>query len=630
MAADTRPAVDGKKIVPARDAWQHRADKLKALCLSWLQAAGLGSAVVAVGLVQLTMPLCVALILRRQFQRWRQGKLSSVFDAGRLWLRHLLRFWLTAEAYFFMWYLLQHRRLSLRNIHVPPARKSEGNCRQVRRKIFERMLAALDEVSCKPPEPAKPMTTLGFGGKIVSPLANRRNSTMAASADVLLRQISSKAQIAGSANDLVRWVDSEENMDVQNIDEEVLQLSVKRAEVSGWFLYVPIEQITRGNLAEFLAEYFFRGSSVDEINQDPDTAAELLELTDRMASWAHMGPNLSELPNPKVQCMRLSRDPLPSVHRPFWAYVITHVLLPRYTRYLLERRGFRRYRAGSMTYWLRKGSQTGSSCPVVFCHGLGAGVMPYADFVAELCRRKPGEDIFCVDLPHIQMRPQEEVPSARELCACIGDMLRAWDHTKAHFVGHSFGTLVCAWTVRYMPEAVLSVSLIDPVCFLMCKSDLIYNAVYAERTPFTDVVVWLLSVVVFRELFVCHTLLRNFFWQQNNLWPEDLAEVKCLVVLSGEDRLVPAHSVQRHLQAECERRRLHREAKRSGGHVVIQTQLPPGRVRPLHSEAAEGDAQAPGAAEMRVRFFHGAGHGQFWTDPEMMEEVLQEVTMITA
>merc|ERR1712178_522913 len=60
---------------------------------------------------------------------------------------------------------------------------------------------------------------------------------------------------------------------------------------------------------------------------------------------------------------------------------------------------------------------------------------------------------------------------------------------------------------------------------------------------------------------------------QNNVWPDDI-HMPCLVVLSGKDRLVPAHSIHILLQAELERRRLVRAAKQVDGEIVIQTGFP--------------------------------------------------------
>lgn len=50
-------------------------------------------------------------------------------------------------------------------------------------------------------------------------------------------------------------------------------------------------------------------------------------------------------------------------------------------------------------------------------------------------------------------------------------MLATWSFTAAHFVGHSFGSIVVAWMVLLQPACVSYATFIDPVCFLLAKYD---------------------------------------------------------------------------------------------------------------------------------------------------------------
>merc|ERR1711920_481510 len=91
---------------------------------------------------------------------------------------------------------------------------------------------------------------------------------------------------------------------------------------------------------------------------------------------------------------------------------------------------------------------------------------------------------------------------------------------------------------------------IDPVCFLLVKPDVCYNFVY--RRPQTPLHL-LINYFAARELFIANSLSRNFFWFENVLWPEQLGAKPSLVVLSGCDAIVPAHSIRRYLTAYKER-----------------------------------------------------------------------------
>lgn len=58
--------------------------------------------------------------------------------------------------------------------------------------------------------------------------------------------------------------------------------------------------------------------------------------------------------------------------------------------------------------------------PLVFCHGLGIGNLAYLHFIARLLHvRRPTQATFLLELPHISNAISEDVPSDRQLAACI-------------------------------------------------------------------------------------------------------------------------------------------------------------------------------------------------------------------
>ncbi|EER06627.1 ribose-phosphate pyrophosphokinase, putative [Perkinsus marinus ATCC 50983] len=114
-------------------------------------------------------------------------------------------------------------------------------------------------------------------------------------------------------------------------------------------------------------------------------------------------------------------------------------------------------------------------------------------------------------------------------------------------IGHSFGTFVVRWMLAHELNRIASLSLMDPVCFLLVKNDLLLNT---QRKVHEDPIGILATYLVFRELYTAHTLTRNFFWEQNNVWPEELRNVPTHVSLCGKDFIVPAHSIRRLLEAE--------------------------------------------------------------------------------
>ena len=79
---------------------------------------------------------------------------------------------------------------------------------------------------------------------------------------------------------------------------------------------------------------------------------------------------------------------------------VTALVMPVVNGYNLESLGFRRHRSGTLWYWLRRGRgkspapracpplrNRGSDPPIVFCHGVGVNLLPYAGLLGPLFSR---------------------------------------------------------------------------------------------------------------------------------------------------------------------------------------------------------------------------------------------------
>jgi pimeloyl-ACP methyl ester carboxylesterase len=147
------------------------------------------------------------------------------------------------------------------------------------------------------------------------------------------------------------------------------------------------------------------------------------------------------------------------------------------------------------------------------------------------------------------MRPNI-LPSCREMAVCIEDMLKTWNYSTAHFMGHSYGTSVLAWVVQQAKHLIASFCLFEPISFLLLKPDLALNSLYNKSQDPHSVI---FSYWIAGELYLAHTLTRNFRWYDNALWPDNLT-FPTLVTLAGNDELIPSVSVKYHLEAEKLRR----------------------------------------------------------------------------
>mmetsp|Transcript_30030 Transcript_30030/g.69170 ORF Transcript_30030/g.69170 Transcript_30030/m.69170 type:complete len:625 (-) Transcript_30030:59-1933(-) len=443
-----------------------------------------------------------------------------------LWgCEELLSWWLASEAFFLLYYLVKRRSLQDRAHppRMPPGRPLE---------VLRRSLTATDVIQSE--------------GKVLdasysSPIMSARTSY----AD--LQQARMKNEC--SVENLLRLQALSTGDDTkQEEGEEIKELKV--AEVAGWFLHrrggewhrwpaSKVAELGRDNIAQWMA-WAFWNSEPSEVPEE--CWQEMEQLIDEGQKWA--GVDFSDTFNPDAHAMRLTMDPIPSEHRPLIYYTVTALAFPLIVRAQMTHMGFSRHKSGTLGYWRRAGS-VGAEPPIVFCHGVGVNLLPYAPFIDVITKSNPNRSIFLVSLPHISMHIKEDCPSSAEMVACLRDMLASWGNSTAHFVGHSFGSLLVAWMVLQEPAMVSMATFIDPVCFLLVKPDVCYNFMY--RAPETPTQL-LTHYFVARELYIAHSLSRNFFWSQNLLWPEDL---KCpaLVVLSGQDSIIPAHSVRRYVAA---------------------------------------------------------------------------------
>ena len=113
---------------------------------------------------------------------------------------------------------------------------------------------------------------------------------------------------------------------------------------------------------------------------------------------------------------------------------------------------------------LRLGSMVaedaGEGPAVVMVHGLGGSSNSFQTLMAALA----GHRVLRPDLPgsgRSGRRPGR--PGLSGLAAAVMDCLRAGGVGRAHFVGHSMGTLICQDLAVRSPETVASLTLFGPI-----------------------------------------------------------------------------------------------------------------------------------------------------------------------
>jgi pimeloyl-ACP methyl ester carboxylesterase len=207
-------------------------------------------------------------------------------------------------------------------------------------------------------------------------------------------------------------------------------------------------------------------------------------------------------------------------------------------------------------YWHRQHTSE-TKLPILFIHGIGIGLLPYVDFLADLNSAAGIEDgavddqvgIIAIEILPISFRITHPAMSKSDMCAEIAKILahHGWD--KVVLVSHSFGTVVATHLLKTPSTAHLvgPVVLIDPVSILLHLPDVAYN--FTRRKP-QRANEHQLYYFASMDMGVSHTLARHFFWSENILWKEDLEGRNVTVCLSGKDLIVDTESVGRYMASE--------------------------------------------------------------------------------
>lgn len=220
--------------------------------------------------------------------------------------------------------------------------------------------------------------------------------------------------------------------------------------------------------------------------EDEAATEELNYMIDHFEDTFHV-----ELPsgyNEDVIAYRINLDPVHAHHRPLAFYVMimcfTHMFnfccqfVWGMTKYgpenhsnvwnLITEPQQEDVTVDKVSYWFREGNR--EKKPVVFIHGIGAGLVCYITFLANLLAHIDAP-IFFVELPHVSMHCIETVPTMAETVRDLKHMLHRHQFEDAVFVAHSLGTAVASWVVKYMQKQVAGIVLLDPVCFMLHYKD---------------------------------------------------------------------------------------------------------------------------------------------------------------
>ena len=193
-------------------------------------------------------------------------------------------------------------------------------------------------------------------------------------------------------------------------------------------------------------------------------------------------------------------------------------------------------------------------------HGVGS-VLGLIWFVLDLASCAQNRPIFILDLKNVSMRLPRPTsfPSPLETTLQINEILDRHlpPSSKVIFFGHSLGSALTVWILKFSPERIAGLVLVDPISFLLQHSDVAYNFIYrTSQTAAETFFEW-----IAREQGIALSLARNFHWF-DNVFPMICSEEEdgeivhffpgkwpVVVFLSEGDCIVPTARIRQFLKA---------------------------------------------------------------------------------
>ncbi|RHY63408.1 hypothetical protein DYB30_003977 [Aphanomyces astaci] len=317
--------------------------------------------------------------------------------------------------------------------------------------------------------------------------------------------------------------------------------------VEEWFYNTPFECLTRPDLRVLLAYIFYSKEWTELPSLD---RRDVNQMVDRLYDLTNVREPPSQTSSKPTHCIRHTLDPFESTARPWLLYAVT-IGMDAIMGVFLRLAGFQRHPlTRGLRYWHRDAMTSPVAEPLVFVHGIGAGLMLYLPLLWSLVTTHQNRPILLVETPYVSMQLVEDVPSKKDTLVGLQAMLANHDIQRAHWMGHSLGTAICSWVCQELPHTVSHATFIDPIVFFLWKRDVAYNFLYRPPTTGIQVLLWYFAST---EVHIVHVMRRHFWWYSIVCFPEHLPRhpvtnhVAASVFLSSHDVIINALDVHEHL-----------------------------------------------------------------------------------
>ncbi|KAF2650922.1 hypothetical protein K491DRAFT_607956 [Lophiostoma macrostomum CBS 122681] len=332
-----------------------------------------------------------------------------------------------------------------------------------------------------------------------------------------------------------------------------------------WFRDAPVSEIKRENIKEFFRWGF--------LNTGEPSAIEGEELEEYISTFEGLLKRRFEPGRGNAVSLRLTLDKVDMLHRSLtWYLCVSFVdtlasCWLYYHSFKLHRTSLSRFftvfpfrpltilsqhrsPAKTLSYWHHPHTSK-RRLPILFIHGIGIGLYPYVNFLAELNSEGTNDSdgelgIIAIEIMSISFRITGQALGKDEMCEEIESILKKHGWDKFVLVSHSYGSVIATHLLHTprIARKIDSMLFIDPVTFLLHLPDVAYNFICRKPTRANE---HQLSYFASKDMGVSHSLSRRFFWSENILWKEDLRNHHVTVVLSGKDLIVNTEAVKKYL-----------------------------------------------------------------------------------
>mmetsp|Transcript_16334 Transcript_16334/g.21351 ORF Transcript_16334/g.21351 Transcript_16334/m.21351 type:complete len:487 (+) Transcript_16334:192-1652(+) len=355
---------------------------------------------------------------------------------------------------------------------------------------------------------------------------------------------------------------------IKKLVEEEISIDRKRGRelLAGWFFNAKYEQLRKKDVLRWWCWVEANASSLEETENHQEIVQNVEKIEELLGPFAPDDSPCTtnsriEQENQFAQCARLNLDSVRdrATAKPLWLYLLLRGSSVVISFVLMKSLGFRRIRVGGIRYWLWQNySMRKTEPPVLFLHGLGLGIAPYASMIIQLFRDakfRNASGFVVPDLWYVAMVSPVElalrggVPDRIAHLDAIRHALNTLNATCFDIFSHSYGSIIAGWLVKFEPKMVSHLALAEPVSILLHYSRVCRKFLYDLEPTGTSLIKAIIRRAVALDACIVHVMMRSFWWQENSLFLSDLASLEHspLVLLSECDEYCPSSLIRERL-----------------------------------------------------------------------------------